>query len=122
MRRPASLDSSVDAPEWVSPAEVALRSYSTSNQRDVATFLRVHPDLLPALEDAPQYLDAAFGTGAKYLLEVYQDPEGGSPELVVRVRSPLDWRAARLAMDRFEADWWLDTAAVKSGHLSFLLR
>jgi hypothetical protein len=122
LARPASLDSSVDAPEWVSPFEEALKSYSVANRRDVETFLRAHLELLPALRDAPQYLDAAFGVGAKYVLEVYRDPEGGAPELVVRVRSQLAWQPARAAMDTFENEWWLDTNAVTSGHLSFLLR
>jgi hypothetical protein len=114
--RMAVLDSSA-----VSAIDRAIERYEVVNRDAIANYLVRHSELLKPLAEAPSHLDRAFGGEVRLELLVDREPEGGEPELIVRVVSPLDWRKARAAMDAFDDKWWLDTSAVRSGYLSFVL-
>jgi len=101
-------------------AEVtALRKYFViDDSSSVEAFLGEHRTLPQILLEAAGYLRASFGYDVVFKLRAPVDEYGSSTLYAVAMWSgPV--AEARIALERFDADWWLAHSRQASGRLSF---
>lgn len=89
------------------PADASVRDFLTKH--------RAIPQIL--LEAAPQ-LKAYFGGNAVFNLRAPID-EAGSRTLYAVAMWPGELRDVRVALAKFENDWWMERAGQAAGYLTF---
>lgn len=97
---------------------IALRKFFVIDDGlSIEAFLGEHRTLPQLLLEATDYLRAAFGDDVVFKLRAPIDEYGSSTLYAVAMWSgPI--ADVRIALDRFDADWWLANSRRASGRLS----
>lgn len=88
----------------------------------VRRFLRLYPQLIDVLLEAPSPIDRHFGPDAPLLLEVVRDPEIEDADkafIYILTSFPPDEALSRL--DELDRQWWLDQLHRVCGRLNINL-
>jgi len=83
--------------------------YSLRDEAEVAAYLRDRPGTLNALAEIANMVPEYF-PGRPVALNVLHDPEEPLVTLCVLIQAGRDVPDARARLDRFDHEWWFDSA------------
>lgn len=95
--------------------EIVLRKYDCTAD-DIRDFLRESPELLGVLMEAPKQIEMYFGE-AELGLKMSYDPEDGSKELFLVLRSAYSPEDAVERENRMIEEWFIGTLERTNGKL-----
>ncbi len=98
-------------------ADVLNRQYVMFKAETIRKFVSEHR-LRSMLLEARKHLDKAFGNEAIKKLEIIRDDEG-SETLFCSVIVRDNLRQAKVALRRFDDEWWLERIGKVAGTLNF---
>lgn len=101
--------------------DVVLDTYEDV-RAEIAHFLKCNSFLVPLLEEAAPKIRDHFGMNTRTHLELFRDPEGGTPELFANIGTSPQPEQANNALDAFDAEWWLEASIRSKSLLNFSLR
>lgn len=85
---------------------------SFRDEREVAHYLRQHPEIVAVLAEALDRLPVFFAPGTPMVLDVSADPEeADDPQtLIAFIQTPLQPAQAMPMLDRFNDAWWREAS------------
>lgn len=94
------------------------RSYVFLNDQAIRSFFKSHRTAPQLLIEAAPHLRRTFGAGTIFNLRAMIDEYGAQTLYVVAVW-PGDVRDVRIALERFDEQWWIANSRQASGDITF---